>query len=482
METRNMRLDDESFHRERKEVLAMWGTDKVVNLDEAIEFHRNLPPKKNFAKKLMDTKEMGKTLIRTDSGVPTLEEHCEYLKYLQEEGQSDGLGTIVDSLTRHLKFDAAERGLKESLKTGKWALNGFPLVAYGVEGSRKIIESVDLPVMIRGVAPDWRLIAEIGFAGGHTATSGGPLISFSQFNKDIPFEVVIKNYQYMFRLIGYYEERGAPIMSGFTGGFGILCPFSAVMAGTIIDSLIAAEQGVKNMCLTLHTQGNIIQDIAAIITTRKTVEEYLDRFGYKDVVVTMNCTSWSGKFPDDVFEASAIISIGVFAAVLAKGEIAHVKTIEEAKTIPRREANAASLRLGKTIIRMLKDQYFDFDRAVVDMECEIMEKETKSIVDKVLEVGEGDAVLGELRAVELGILDFPFASSRFIQCKIKGVRDNKGMVRYLDHGNMPFDNEIIDYNREKVKARGIAQDREVDFQSVIDDLSSISKGLLVSKP
>jgi methylaspartate mutase epsilon subunit len=241
------------------------------------------------------------------------------------------------------------------------------------------------------------------------------------------------------------------------------------MAGSIIDSLIASEQGVKNISLTLNTQGNIIQDVAAIIALRKTAEEYLEKLGYKGVIVTMNCTNWSGKFPDDIFEASAVIGLGVIAAVLAKGEIAHVKTIEEAKTIPRREANAASLRIGKTIINMLKDQRLEIDRNAVEAEVKALERETKAIVDKVLEIGEGDVVIGEIGAVESGILDFPFATSRFIECRVKGLRDNEGMVRYLDHGNLPFDREIIEFHREKVAERVEVQGREVDYQSVIDN-------------
>ena len=479
MKIRNKRLSDEDFARERKEVLATWPTGSEVDLDEAVDFHKGLPPHKNFAWKLLQAKDSGTTLIRTDSGVPSVEEFIEYLIYLQEEGQTDLLGTMVDSMTRNQRYEAAERGLHESLATGKWVLNGFPIVTYGVQGTRKLIGAVNLPVMIRGISPDYRLIDEIGFAGGHTATSGSPLNAFCQYSSNLPFEVVIRNYQYVYRLMGYYAERGVPLTASVTGGFAILCPFSVLIAGAVIDSLIAAEQGVKNISFSINTQGNIVQDVAAMITGRQMARKYLDALGYRDVEVTLNCTNWSGKFPDDIFQASAIIALGVFTAIASKSEIATVKTIEEAKSIPKREANAASLRLGKTLITLFKNQVLKLDEKEVEAEARMLETETKIIVDKILDLGEGDPAVGEIKAIELGVFDVPFSTSQYVPCRVKGIRDKQGMVRYIDCGNLPFNHEIIAFHKEKIAEREKTEGRKLDYQTIIDDLSSISKGLLI---
>ena len=479
MEIRNRRLSDEDFANERKEVLATWPTGSEVDLDEAVDFHKSLPPHKNFALKLLQARDSGATLIRTDSGVPSVEEFIEYLIYLQDEGQTDLLGTMVDSMTRNQRYEITERGLQESLKTGKWVLNGFPIVIHGVQGTRRLIEAVNLPVMIRGISPDYRLIDEIGFAGGHTATSGSPLNAFCQYSSNLPFEVVIRYYQYVYRLMGYYAERGVPLTASITGGFAILCPFSVLIAGAVIDSLIAAEQGVKNISFSINTQGNVVQDVAAMITGRKMARKYLETLGYGDVEITLNCTNWSGKFPDDMFKASAIIALGVFTAIASKSEIATVKTIEEAKSIPKREANAASLRLGKTLITLFKDQVLRLDEKEVEVEAKMLEIETKLIVDKMLELGDGDVAIGEVKAIESGVFDVPFSTSQFVPCRVKGVRDRQGMVRYIDHGNLPFTKEIIAFHKEKIAEREKTGGRKADYQTIVDDLSSISKGLLI---
>jgi methylaspartate mutase epsilon subunit len=56
-----------------------------------------------------------------------------------------------------------------------------------------------------------------------------------------------------------------------------------------------------------------------------------------------------------------------------------------------------------------------------------------------------------------------------------------GAVRYLDRGNLPFNKEIVDFNRKKIAERERAQGRKVDYESVINDLYSISRGSLVNR-
>ncbi|MBN1848345.1 MAG: methylaspartate mutase subunit E [Deltaproteobacteria bacterium] len=481
MNIQNKKLSDDEFQRERKEVLAQWTTGKDVDLEDAFAFHKSMPPQKNFAKKLSWAKETGAILIRTDSGVPALDEHIQYLKYLQDEGGTDLLGSMVDSFTRTSRFEAAERELQAGLKTGKWHLNGFPMVNHGVAAVRKLINALDLPVSIRGNAPDWRFILEIGLAGGHTCTSSSPMMSFWHYSRDLPVETSIRNHQYMFRLIGLYEEAGVPIVSAIAGGFTILCPFSVIFAGAILDALIAAEQGTKNITLSVQLQGHMIQDVAANIVLTRLGEEYLNRMGYTDVFVTGNAGPWSGQFPADPAEAFSVLCLGVVVGVLSKSQIATVKTIEEAITIPTKESNAASIRAGKKVIQLLKDQNLKLNPGTLDLEIKMLEAETRAIVDRALEMGNGDAAVGMVRAVEAGVLDNPFATTKYVAGRVMAVRDHEGAVRYLKHGNLPFTNEIISYNQEKIAQREKAQGRPVDYGSVVQDLFSISQGDLVAK-
>ena len=53
---RNKKIDKDTFFKERQEVLAKWPTGKDVDLDEAVEFHKSLPAKKVWVKKLAEAK------------------------------------------------------------------------------------------------------------------------------------------------------------------------------------------------------------------------------------------------------------------------------------------------------------------------------------------------------------------------------------------------------------------------------------------
>ncbi|HBC37451.1 MAG TPA: methylaspartate mutase subunit E, partial [Porphyromonadaceae bacterium] len=87
--------------------------------------------------------------------------------------------------------------------------------------------------------------------------------------------------------------------------------------------------------------------------------------------------------------------------------------------------NAAGLRASKQLVSMLKDQDFRSIPAVV-AESEIILKEMRCILEKVEELGKGDYAVGTVAAFEAGVLDVPFAPSRYNAGKVMPARDNVG--------------------------------------------------------
>jgi methylaspartate mutase epsilon subunit len=144
------------------------------------------------------------------------------------------------------------------------------------------------------------------------------------------------------------------------------------------------------------------------------------------------------------------------------------------------EANAEGLRCTKQVVNMLKDQ--DFNAAGLSEEEDIICRETRAIVDKCFELGEGDIALGVCRGVESGALDVPFAPCRFNAGLMLPARDNEGAVRILNFGNLPFDKELKDFHIQKIEERAKFEHRKASFQMVIDDVYAISKGRLVGRP
>ena len=100
----------------------------------------------------------------------------------------------------------------------------------------------------------------------------------------------------------------------------------------------------------------------------------------------------------------------------------------------------------------------------------------------VAELGDGDLAVGTVKAFEQGVLDIPFAPSNFNAGKMLPARDNQGRIRYLEVGNLPFDQEIIDFNFAALKERAEFEGREVGFQLTVDDIFAVGKGKLIGRP
>lgn len=394
MELQNKKWTKQRFMEVREEALSTWPTGKDVNLEEAVRYHQSLPESKNFSKRLNEAAKNGVTLAQPRAGVALLHEHIDLLQYLEEKGEAELLPTTIDSYTRQNRYKEAQAGIEESISMGRSMLNGFPAVNHGVKNCRKVIEELSSPVQIRHGTPDARLLGEITLAGGFSAFEGGGISYNIPYCKDITLENTIYWWQYIDRLAGYYEEMGVPINREPFGPLtGTLVPPCISHAVGIIEALLAAEQGVKNITLGYGQCGNLVQDVAAMITLKELAEDYLKAYGYEDVIVTTVLHQWMGGFPQDENKAFAVISWGSVAAALGKATKVIVKTPHEAFGIPTKEANAAGLSTTNQIVNMLKDQSME-DSQGLQEEKEIITKETTSLLDQVFKIGEGDWARG----------------------------------------------------------------------------------------
>ena len=481
MDIQNKRIPDAEFEALRNEVLTQWPTGKDVNLEEAVAYHKAMPENRIFSLKLLKAKQEKRTLVQPRAGVPVVERHIELLQHLQDHGEADLLPTTIDSYTRQNRYQEAENGINESLRLDRAMLNGFPAVNHGVQKCRQVIESVNVPVQVRHGTPDARLLAEIAYAGGFTSYEGGGISYNLPYCKNIPMERTIRDWQYVDRLTGLYEEMGVAINREPYGPLtGTLVPPCISHAAAIIEALLAAEQGVKNITVGYGQCGNLVQDIAAIQTLEELTDEYLQKYGYNDVVVTTVLHQWMGGFPADEAKAFGVISMGSMIAALSKATKVIVKTPHEAVGIPTMEANAEGLRCTKQVVNMLRDQ--TFQGKDLEEEKEIIRLETRAIVDKCFELGNGDIALGVCRGVTSGALDVPFAPCRFNAGQMLPARDNNGAVRILNFGNLPFSQDLKDFHIQKIEERANYEKRKASFQMVIDDVYAIGKGYLVGRP
>lgn len=480
-ELQNKKWSRDEFERVRSEVLTHWPTGKDVDLEEAFAYHEAMPERKNFSRKLNEAKAERRTLTQPRAGVPLIKDQIELLTYLQNEGEADLLPTTIDSYTRQNRYHEAEDGIKESIKSMKSMLNGFPAVNHGVDGCRQLIEALDTPIQIRHGTPDARLLTEITYAGGFTSYEGGGISYNIPYAKDVSLETTIRDWQYVDRLTGLYEEAGCPINREPYGPLtGTLVPPFVSHSVAIIESLLAAEQGVKNITVGYGQCGNLVQDVAAVETLQSLTEEYLRKSGHGDVEVTTVLHQWMGGFPQDAAKAFSVISWGSVVAALSHATKVIVKTPHEAFGVPTKEANAEGLLCTKQTINMLGDQ--SLNTYSLKDEKVIIAAETRCVLDKCFELGKGDIAKGAILAIRSGVLDIPFAPSRFNAGKMLPARDNEGAIRLFHPGNVPLTPELLDFHRLKIEERAKYEHRKASFQMVIDDVYAISKGRLVGRP
>ena len=400
MELKNKKWTEEEFLAMRKSVLSSWrtGADPELNFDRAIAYLKQIPDDRNFAIKMQKAKENhSRTLVQPRAGVPVMEKHIELMQYLEAAG-ADFLPSTIDSYTRQNRYLEAEKGIEESIKAGRALLNGFPAVNHGVMNCRKVVESVKVPLQARHGTPDSRLLAEIIHAGGYTSNEGGAISYNLPYAKSVSIEDTIKYWQYCDRLVGYYEDRGIHLNREPFGPLtGTLVPPSISNTVGIIEALLAAEQGVKNITVGYGMGGNLIQDVAAIRTLQKQTDEYLVKAGYTDCIVTTVFHQWMGGFPQDEAAAMGLISMSSVFAALSGATKMITKTPHESVGVPTKEANGEGIKASKIVTQLLQDQKFPKCKELDD-EMKQIEKEVNCLMDEIYRIGDGDLAVGTVKA------------------------------------------------------------------------------------
>lgn len=470
MKIENRRLSDDEFLAERSQVLATWPTGAKVDLDEAVAYQRQIPSQRRMNVKIEEAAKAGRTLALPVAGVSMVDKHIELLRSLQDEGGADLLPTTIDAQTRNNDYAEAEALLDENLKESHSLLNGFPMVNHGVATTRRVIESLKLPMITRLQAIDARMVAEMTFAGGLTGMTGGPITSFTCYSKNATLADTIRFYQYVDRLTGYYTENGCPMIRELQGyNIGLAYPHSIGIAYDLIDCLLAAEQGTRYFMLSRAQQGSFLQDIAASRVQTELAYEYLHRLGHHDVLVFPELRHWLGTFPLDPAEGYPIIALGTAIGVLAGAVVIVLKTVDEGHGLPRKEVNVSATRATKAVINMLAGQTFPESAALAE-EMDVLREETRAIMDKLFETGDGDLARGVVEGMERGLIDAPFSPNTNASDRVRPVRDASGAIRILEFGNLPIPKNIKTYHRDKITERMKREACIADLDLVVRDI------------
>ena len=475
------KIDKEDFLKIRKNFLENYKNFDDFDLETAIRFHKSLPDYKNFQKKLEMSIQDNKVMTQAYSKETLLEDLIKNLNTLHRVGQADFLSIIIDSHTRENHYGNAKISLEDSIKSNRSLLNGFPLINYGTKLARKIINDVEVPLQIKHGSPDARLLAEIALLGGFSAFDGGGISHNIPFSKSISLKDSLEYWKYVDRLVGIYEENGIRINREiFSPLTATLVPPAISNSIQILETLLAVEQGVKNISIGVAQYGNITQDIASLLALQEQIQFYLDTFSFKDINISTLFSEWIGGFPEEELKAYSLISYSATIALFSKANRIFAKNIDEYTKNSLGNTMINSLILTKTILEIGNNQKFNNYEEII-FEKEQIKKETAQIITKIFSNCDGNLRKAIIEAFEYGVIDVPFAPSKYNLGKMMPARDSEGMIRYLDIGNLPFCPLIEEFHHKKMKERAEKENREIDFQMTIDDIFAMSQGRLLDK-
>lgn len=471
------RIDESEFIEMRKANLLRWPTGSDVDFERALERQKSLPDHKRLDLVMRKAVAQGRCLVQPRGGFGTFKDQKELMQIIDKEGLADIVPTTTDSYTRNEQFALAQKGVDESEKLGRSLLNGYPIVNYGVAKASELIDAIDKPaIMLTGTTMP-KLTGEIGFAAGYTGYLGSGIAYTTSYIKELSIEDGIKNYQYLDRLSAMYLDHGVELhrrQPGFLTGTNI--PPSIAIIIAILDLLLAAAQGVKNYGLEMGETLHLIQDAAAVKACKDLCQEYLAIKGYQDVFTPITLLHWIGAWPQDEAQAASLVSYGGTLAAISGASSVTTKTLHEAFGIPTPKINADGLRMTRMAIYLARNIKLD-SMPEFQNEVDMIKSEVRPIVNKVLEMGDGDVALGAVRAFEAGILDIPWSPNKWVKSKVMPARDIDGCLRILDPGSMPFPKEVLEFHEEKLRLRAEKEKQPYDLNLAVSSVYEMSESM-----
>lgn len=360
--------------------------------------------------------------------------------------QVDGptIGTItLDSFTRTGDFASARKAIEEG-----HVLNGYPIVSYGKEINRKLIEGLkhpDFPVQVRHGSSQPEEIFKATIAAGIDALEGGPISYCFPYGK-VPLTASINSWKTCSEL--FAEVEGVRCHLESFGGcmMGQLCPPSMLIAVSLIEVLFFRSFGIRSYSLSLAQGSNCQQDIAALQALRRIAEKYLDHAEEWHIVYY----TFMGKFPETLPGTRAIMRDSVRVAKAGGAERLIVKTAMEAHQIPTTEDNIEALKMACLDFAEAEDIT---DLQKVKHYEEIIFEEANFLIDLLLNL-DADLPTAIRLAFEKGYWDVPFCLHPDNHNRVQAVLDQSGVVLWSKIGNIPFPKTILKHNAFKNQSLG----------------------------
>jgi methylaspartate mutase epsilon subunit len=473
------RWDWDYFLCERKKVLQLWPTGAEIASEDAlaaaVSYHKQQPWYKFAALRNARAEAEERIQITPQVGHALVEHTIEHIRR-SEDLKPDRWYVLTDTYSRKCLFDKALDAVERSKRDGFSYLNGYPVAVHGVSGARAINESTSAAVGTDNNDEDARFNWEIALAGGWTWGTIKSVEQLIQHSRDYPIDRMIHNQQYMDRLSSFFTENGVPILRRASANLPGWDSLGFKVLVSLIEVLLAAEQGLKHIDLSIGIGMNLVQDVAAIQSLKRLAREYLDKAGHRDVRTYSWTYFFLGDWPLVRGQMNGQLAWNAAVSALAGCNGMFIKSPDESTTTPTGDGFREAVELCGEVARLVAGQRLP-DGEDVKLEREMIEMEVRASLDTMLRYGDGDLALGACYGIESGVLDTMFSPYRKLRGKVKVVRDKRGALRYLDHGDIPLPQPVIDYHRSRIAEREAKEGTKADLSWVIREATWASRPL-----
>lgn len=316
-----------------------------------------------------------------------------------------------------------------------------------------------------------QVLAELFASAGVLIWQGGPVADYLATGQPGKLGSSLARFAYIDQLAQTYSQAGIPVSREVCGLYtSTLVPPSLLVALIALEAQLISDNGATDIVVAYTPCGNILQDVAAI-----GVLADLTRHLKARVV----CLSWTGGSLLGVQNASTVAAWTALTAGCAG--VRHLEAAAVDKDSPLKPEQVVSLlELAGGVFTLAADQAAAIAQAA-NQEQQFILLEAQSIVDRVLELGQGKVATGLELALTEGSLDVPLAGAGLCQGQVLSARDATGAVRFLDSGALPLPSESKEWNRERLAQRADTEGRQPNVAMVIDDIYAFSKGALVGR-
>lgn len=386
------------------------------------------------------------------------------LVQLERDAAPDILSLTIDAHTRLLQLARA----RTIALTAPQNLNGYPLLAYGWEKTRRLAESIKAPLEVRHGSPDARLLFVATIASGITSFEGGGISYNIPYSKKVPLADSLAYWQEVDQMAGDLGRAGIIVDRELFGTLtAVLMPPCIALAVSIIEARLAADAGVRCISIAYPQTGHLVQDVAALRLIPRLAAKYLPA----DVNVYPVLHQFMGAFPRARHDANALIVLASLTARLGGAVKCINKTYQEAFGVPTAAANVDGITMSQIANSWILDVW-PIDQAGVGEEEFWIEREVDDLLTPLF--GASDLREATVDAFNTGRLDVPFSASVYAKASVLPVRDSGGAVRILRPGVLPFSAAVEAHHRRKIAS--VSKDaQETFFEKINADISFFSR-------